>query len=54
MNFSIVIDWKFAAALGGSICVAILCNKIEPQDAIEALSSVADACKSLMVVENNH
>ncbi|WP_022761974.1 hypothetical protein [Butyrivibrio sp. AD3002] len=54
MNFTLLIDWKFVVALGGSAMGIIFAAKMEP-DAVERVSvHLADACKEYAVAGNGN
>lgn len=49
MSISIVIDWKFAGALGLTGVLVYLVSKIDPAEAKEAFNHAVDACKEIAV-----
>ncbi len=46
MNSTVMIDWRFVAATGGSTALIILIGKLESGDAKEVLIHAIDACVS--------
>lgn len=54
MNFTVIIDWKFAVALGAAVGGVILCAKMNP-DAAERVSIHAiDAYKGYAIAGNGN
>lgn len=43
MDLKIVIDWKFVAALGGSIAAIILVKKLSPNQAKDVLINASNS-----------
>ena len=54
MNFSVILDWKFIAALGAAVSGIILSAKMEPDAAERVSTHMVDACKECLVVENSN
>ncbi len=54
MNFSVILDWKFIAALGAAVSGIILSAKMEPDAAERVSTHVVDACKEYMVAGNGN
>ena len=52
MNYSVILDWKFIAALGAAVSGIIISAKMTP-DAVEKVSiHMVDACKEFMAAGN--
>ena len=49
MNFTVVIDWKFAVALGVAAVSVIFAVKMDASDAKEVSIHAVDACKEYAV-----
>ena len=54
MNFSVILDWKFIAALGVAASGIILSMKMEPDAAERVSTHVGDACKEYMAAGNGN
>ena len=49
MNVTVVLDWKFAVALGFATGVIILTSKMDPEAAERVSTHLADALKGVTV-----
>ena len=49
MNCTVVLDWKFAAAIGASVVGIIFAVKMNAADAKEVSIHAVDACKEYAV-----
>ncbi len=55
MNFTVVIDWKFAVALGAVTVGVIFAVKMNAEDAKEVSIHAVDACKECAAaIEGSH
>ena len=52
MDFKLVIDWKFVAALGAAASMVILSSRIDGGAAERVLANSVDACMGLMSASN--
>lgn len=54
MNCTVVLDWKFVAALGAATVGVIFSVKMSATDAKEVSIHVIDACKEYAVARNGN
>lgn len=54
MNFSVILDWKFIAALGAAASGIILSIKMKPDAAERVSTHVVDTFKEYMVAGNGN
>lgn len=52
MNCTVVIDWKFAVALGAAAVGIIFASKMDAADAKEVSIHAVDACKDYAIAFN--
>ena len=53
-SFSVVIDWKFVAALGGAAMCIIFASKMPADAAERVLTHAVDTCKGLAIAGNGN
>ena len=49
MNLTVLIDWKFAVALGGAAALVIFASKMDGAAAERVSTHAVDACKEYAV-----
>lgn len=54
MNYSVILDWKFIAALGAAVSGIIISAKMDSNAAERVSIHVVDACKEFMVAGNGN
>ena len=54
MNCTVILDWKFAVALGAAVVGIIFATKMSDTDAKEVSIHAIDACKEYAVAHNDN